>query len=243
MRTVLFLILSLLLTPVHASVSTSAPTATDFSGQLDEFTDLLTVDAEGGSFRALRNSSLAPELLGGAVLLGDTLPGWITQTAALRTGLAGQGWDLLSAEPAEEAEVTRRRAQALIDSLREAGNRRILVIATGSQAANAIELVKESRDLRLVMFNASSNTQASEDIAAQIESLGRALTIELYTRSPIPSEASRRHIIAKKQRLATYRARPLIGPPLPTTEISKATTKRILGAIKTLIVEFEQQKS
>ena len=104
MRTVLFLILSLLLTPVHASVSTSAPTATDFSGQLDEFTDLLTVDAEGGSFRALRNSSLAPELLGGAVLLGDTLPGWITQTAALRTGLATQGWDLLSAEPAEEAE-------------------------------------------------------------------------------------------------------------------------------------------
>ena len=170
-------------------------------------------------------------------------PGWIEQSAALRAGLARQGWDLMSAEPSLDSETNKARAQALIDSLRNAGNKRVLVIATGMQAANAIELVREARDLRLVMYNASSETSASEDLEAQMESLGRALTIELYTRSPMPSEASRRHILAKKQRLATYRARPLIGPPLAASEINAATTKRILGAIKTLIIEFEQQKS
>lgn len=243
MRTLILFLLSLALTPAFAAVSVSAPEPAQYRGQLDEFTELLTVEAEGESFRALQNRSLAPALLGGVVLLGDANPGWIGQSQTLRTGLARQGWDLLSGEPSADAAQNQARAKSLIESLRQAGNKRILIVATGAQAANAIELVKEARDLRLVMFNASSETSASTDLEAQMESLGRALTIELYTRSPIPSEASRRHIIAQKQRLATYRARALIGPPLTTNDLNPATTKRILGAIKTLIIEFEQQKS
>jgi len=237
------LLLSLVLTPALAAVSISAPEPAQFRGQLDDFTELVTVEAEGASFRALKNSSLAPALLGGVVLLGDPLPGWIEQSQHLRSGLALQGWDLLSAEPSPDAATTLTRAKALIDSLRQAGNKRILIVATGAQATNAIELVKEARDLRLVMFNASSDNSASAELEAQMESLGRALTIELYTRTPTPSEASRRHIIAQKQRLATYRARALIGPPPTNSDINQATTRRILGAIKTLIIEFEQQKS
>ena len=242
MYRILPLLLCLWTPALIAGISTSAPEPLDYRAQLSEFTDLLTVESSGG-FRALQNQTLSPALLGGAVLLTDQRPDWIETTRNLRLGLARQGWDTMTPEPSNDTEQVRSRAQALIDNLREAGNRRILVIALENQAANAMELVKEAGDLRLVMYNASSDTRLTEDLNTQIETLGRALTIELYTRSPEPSEASRRHILAKKNNLATYRARPLLGPPAMPGDLNPAHTKRILGAIKTLIIEFEQQKS
>ena len=242
MRRILTLLLCCWIPPLMAGISSSAPAPLDYRAQLSEFTDLISVESDGG-FRALQNQTLSPTLLGGAVVLTDHRPNWIEKTRTLRLGLARQGWDSMTPEPSSSAEQTISRAQAMIDSLREAGNKRILVIALESQAANAIELVKEAGDLRLIMYNASSNTRVTEDLTTQIETLGRALTIELYTRSPEPSEASRRHLIARKSKLATYRARSLLGPPTMPGDLNHATTKRILGAIKTLIIEFEQQNS
>lgn len=239
---ILTLLPPLWFSPALAAVSTSSPAPTDFRAQLSPFTDLITVEADG-SFRALQNQTLSPILLGGAILLTDPQPNWIERTRTLRHGLAQQGWDLMTAEPSADPEQVRARAQALIDAQRTAGNKRIVVIALERQAASAIELVKEASDLRLVMYNASSGTAATEALNTQIEILRKTLTIELYTRSITPTEASRRHQIAQKTKLATYRARQLSGPPPTTAQLTPTETKRILGAIKTLIIEFEQQKS
>lgn len=242
MRQILPLILSLCLPAAQAGMSISEPVPADYRAQLSKLTDLLTVEAEGG-FRALQNKSLSPALLGGAIILTNPRPDWIEQSRELRLGLAQQGWDLMTAQPSSDANQTLKRAQALIDAHRTAGNKRILIVALENQAGVAIELAKEAKDLRLLLFNASENSTALEEIKRQIETLGKALTIELYSKGGTPSEGEKRHLYARKLNLATYRGRALIGPPLPSGSLNHTATKRILGAIKTLIIEFEQQKT
>lgn len=226
--------------PTHAAISTSSSAASALRGQLDRSTELLTIEGEGTSFLALQNRTLAADLLGGAVLLTNANNDWIDRTLELRTGLASQGWDLMMAEPSFENADNRLRAQLLIDRLREQGNGRILLIATGAQAANAITLASTAADIRLVLFNASSETLALSDLEAQMQTLGAAPTIELYTRDTQLSEAAQRHKIAQQMEIETYSARQLFGPLMSSSILNRATSKQILGAIKTLIIKSEQ---
>jgi|GEM_PF-1454584 len=226
--------------PAYAAISTSSNEASAFRGQLDRSTELLTIEGGTTSFLALQNRTLSADLLGGAVLLTNANSDWIDRTRELRTGLAIQGWDLMMAEPSFDNAENRLRAQLLIDRLREQGNGRILLIATGLQAANAITLASTAPDIRLVLFNASSETLALSDLEAQMQTLGAAPTIELYTRDTQLSEAAQRHKIAQQMEIETYSARQLFGPLMSTSTLNRATSKQILGAIKTLIIESEQ---
>jgi len=242
MRFTLTFLLSLWLPLSFAGMSSSAPKPVDYFAQLSSLTELISVDAEGG-FSALQNRTLSPELLGGVVILTDFRPDWITYTRALRLGLADQGWDLMTPEPSEDHELSLKRGQAMIDAHRTAGKERILLIALEDQANNAIELARDAPDLRLLIYKANGQSSNLEAIKNQVDRLGKAPTVELYSGHEINSEGAKRNKAASGLRLANYHGRAFFGPSQPNAALTTAETKRILGAIKTLIIEQEPQKS
>lgn len=223
-----------------AAISTSMADPSDYRGQLDLSTELLTIDDGATPFMALQNRTMSPDRLGGVVLLTDANNNWIEPSQLLRLGLANQGWELMMAQPSADKAESLTRAQLIIDRLREQGNARIVLIATGAQAANAIELASAAGDLRLVLFNASSNTRALSDLETQMETLGAARTIDIYSRTTQTSEAAQRHKIAQQMGLKNYSARAFFAAPITTGQLNRANSKQILGAIKTLIIESEQ---